>query len=174
MFFGVKLTQQTEHTDRHLQMIHRAKLSKCVDMQTHQTGSSSSSNWILMSCQPHRVTSGQSNSGHKQIHVSKSLSFLTYISTLCQVFSHIYQPSVKSSHIYINPFVKSIYKTNHKSKHTQTWDTNFWRVSPFNITTVKRAHKARTCWYRRPFCLIYWYQVKEKLKKRNGQTQYKI
>ena len=31
---------------------------------------SSSSNWILMSCQPHRVTSGQSNSGHKQIHVS--------------------------------------------------------------------------------------------------------
>ena len=36
-----------------------------------------------MSCQPHRVTSGQSNSGHKQIHISK-------------LFSHIYQPSVKS------------------------------------------------------------------------------
>ena len=44
----------------------------------------SSSNWIL------RVTSGQSNSGHKQIHISK-------------VFSHMYQPSVKS-----------IYKTNHR------------------------------------------------------------
>ena len=44
--------------------------------------SSSSSNWILMACQPHRVTSGQSNSGHKQIHISK-------------LFSHIY--------IYINP-----------------------------------------------------------------------
>ena len=44
---------------------------------------SSSSNWILMSCQPHRITSGQSNSGHKQIHISK-------------LFSHIYQPSVKS------------------------------------------------------------------------------
>ena len=29
------------------------------------------SNWILMSCQPHRVTSGQSNSGHKQTHISK-------------------------------------------------------------------------------------------------------
>ena len=52
-------------------------------------GSSNSSNWILMSCQPHRVTSGQSNSGHKQIHISK-------------LFSHIHQPSVKS-----------IYKTNH-------------------------------------------------------------
>ena len=44
---------------------------------------SSSSNWILMSCQPHRVTSGQSNSGHKQIHISK-------------LFSHTYQLSVKS------------------------------------------------------------------------------
>ena len=46
-----------------------------------------------MSCQPHMVTSGHSNSGHKQIHISK-------------LFSHIYQPSVKL-----------IYKTSHKSKH---------------------------------------------------------
>ena len=45
--------------------------------------SSSISNWILMSCQPHRVTSGQSNSGHKQINISI-------------LFSHLYQPSVKS------------------------------------------------------------------------------
>ena len=36
------------------------------------------------------------------------------------------------------------------------------RVSRFNITHVKRAHKARTCWCRRPFHLIYRYQVKEK------------
>ena len=56
----------------------------------------SSSNWILMSCQLHRVTSGQSNSGHKQIHISK-------------LFSHIYQLSVKS-----------VYKTSHFTdiKHT--------------------------------------------------------
>ena len=57
---------------------------------------SSNSKWILMSCQPQghpRVTSGQLNSDHKQIHISK-------------LFSHIHQPSVKS-----------IYKTNHKSKH---------------------------------------------------------
>ena len=48
--------------------------------------------------QPHRVTSGQSNSGHKQIHISK-------------LFSHIYQPSVKSIH-----------KTNHFAdiKHAYT------------------------------------------------------
>ena len=39
-------------------------------------------------------------------------------------------------------------------------------VSPFSITPVKRAHKARTCWYHRPFCLIYQYQVKEKKKKK--------
>ena len=37
-----------------------------------------------MSCQPHRVTSGQSNSGHKQIHISK-------------LFSHIYPSSVNKS-----------------------------------------------------------------------------
>ena len=36
-----------------------------------------------MSCQPDRVTSGQSNSSHKQIHISKLFSHI--ISTLCQV-----------------------------------------------------------------------------------------
>ena len=103
----------------------------------------SSSNWILMSCQLHRVTAGQSNSGHKQIHISK-------------LFSHIYQPSLKS-----------VYKTSHFTdiKHTQTSDTNFRRVSPFNITPVKRAHKARICWYCWRFHLIYRYQVNKKLKK---------
>ena len=101
--------------------------------------SGGSSNWILMSCQPHRVTSGQSNSGHKQIHISK-------------LFLHIYQPSLKS-----------IYKTNHFVNIKPSY-TNI-RVSPFNITPVKRAHKARTCWYRRPFRLIYRYHDKEKYKK---------
>ena len=43
--------------------------------------------------------------------------------------------------------------------------TQIFEVSPFNITPVKRARKARTCWYRRPFRLIYRYQVKEKYKK---------
>ena len=57
---------------------------KSLRAHTHTINSAhSSSNWILMSCQPHRVTSGQSNSGHKQIHISK-------------LFSHIYQPSLKS------------------------------------------------------------------------------
>ena len=101
----------------------------------------SSSNWILTSCQPHRVTSRHSNSAQKQIHLSKLL------------FSRIiiYQPSVKS-----------IYKTNHFTNindktymNTQTSHINFQRVSPFNITPVKRVHKARTCWYRQPFHLIY-------------------
>ena len=46
----------------------------------------SSTNWILMSCQPHRVTSGQSNSGHKQIHISK-------------LFSHAYQVSLQNQRL---------------------------------------------------------------------------
>ncbi len=55
------------------------------------SNSSSSSNWILMSFHPHRFTSG-----HRQIS---------------KLFSHIYQPSVKS-----------VYKTNHFTniKHTYT------------------------------------------------------
>ena len=55
-------------------------------------GDSSSSNWILMSFQPHRVTSGQSDAGHKQIHISK-------------LFSHS---------------VKSIYKTNHFANRSES------------------------------------------------------
>ena len=83
-----------------------------------------------MSCQPHRVTSGQSNSGHKQIHISK-------------LFSHI------------NPLSSQITNT----KHTYT-----------NI-----RHKfLKSCWYHQPFCLIHRYQIKEKYKKRNGQTQHEI
>ena len=34
------------------------------------------SNWILMSRQLHRVTSGQSNLGHKQMHISKLFSYI--------------------------------------------------------------------------------------------------
>ena len=76
-------TNRQRQTDRHLSVC----LCLCRSI-----------NWILMSCQPHRVTPGQSNSGHKQIHISK-------------LFSHMYQPSVKS-----------IYKTNHftNMKHTYT------------------------------------------------------
>ena len=71
--------------------------SFCAHIHTINSAHSSS-NWILMSCQPHRVTSGQSDSGPKQINISK-------------LFSHLYQPSVKS-----------IYKTNHfaNMKHTYT------------------------------------------------------
>ena len=53
-------------------------------IKTERPRGSSSSNWILMSWQPHRVTSGQSNSGHKQIHISKLFSYI-YISTIYQV-----------------------------------------------------------------------------------------
>ena len=70
------------------------------------------------------------------------------MSTLCQV--NLQNQSLCKHETYMNP---------------QTSDKFFWRVSPFNITPVKRAHKAKTCWYHRPFHLIYQYQVKEKYKK---------
>ena len=75
---------------------------------------------------------------------------------------------LNSSHIYINPLSSQSTKpvtSQIQNIHTQTSDTNFRRVSPFGITPVKTAHKARTCWYRRPFRLIYRYQVKENYRK---------
>ena len=108
------------------------------------------SNWILMSCQPHRVTSEQSNSGHKQKQISKLLSHIHQ--PLSSHFSHIHQPvSSHFSHIH-QPLSSRSTKTNHESKHktytyTQTSDTHFRRVSPFSITPVKKHINAITCWY---------------------------
>ena len=83
--------------------------------------------------------------------------------------------------IYYKPFVKSIHKTNHfasikQKMHTQTSHTNFQRVSPFDITPVEGAYKARTCCYRRPFPLIYrdipdlpWWREKERERERRRE-----
>ena len=49
-----------------------------------------------MSCQPHRVISGRSNSGHKQIHISK-------------LFSHIYQPKLPALVYDILPSTTAIF-----------------------------------------------------------------
>lgn len=46
----------------------------CAHEHSTKTDSYLVSNWILISCQLHRVTSGQWNSGHKQIHISKLFS----------------------------------------------------------------------------------------------------
>ena len=138
--FSAGTTSRLPHNfTRENSALHKSSSSS----SSSDSSSSSSSNWILMCCQPHRVTSGQSNSGHKQIHTSK-------------LFSHTYQPSVKS-----------VDKTSHFAniKHTHKHQTQIRSASPFNITHVKRAHKARTCWYRRPSRLIYRYQAKEKYEK---------
>ena len=54
--------------------------------------------------------------------------------------------------------------------------TNFRRPSPFSITPDKRAHNARTCWYRWLLRLIFPYQVKEKyeyIKRMNRNKKWK-
>ena len=48
---------------------------------------------------------------------------------------------------------------------------NFRRISPFGITPVEKAHKARTCWYRGPFRRFINTRFKKKVSKRNGQKQ---
>ena len=57
------------------------------------------------------------------------------------------------------------------NEYTQTSNTNFRRVSRFNTILVKRAHKPRTCWSRRPFRLIYRYQIEEKYKIDNNSKR---
>ena len=126
-------------TDLHISKVKH----KNICHKTHRVISSSSSNLILMSCQQHRVTSGQSDSGHKQMHISK-------------LFSHIYQPSVKSVYkinlCQVNLQNQSLCK--HKT-YIHKYQTQFFEeLVSFNVTTVKRAHKARTSWYRRPSRLI--------------------
>ena len=45
-----------------------------------------------------------------------------------------------------------IYNNNNNKKHTHKHRTqNFRRISPFGITPVEKAQKARTRWYRGPF-----------------------
>ena len=82
-----------------------------VWLRISMTGSNSSNR------RPHRVTPGQLNSGQKQIHISK-------------LFSHIYQPSVKS-----------IYKTKckHKTYLQKCQDTNFRRVIPSIVPPLKEC-----------------------------------
>ena len=102
------------------------------------------SNWILTSCQPHRVTSERSDSA-----ISKYT---------CQ------HPSPAA--VMHKPFLKSIHKTSpytdikNTFKNPQILTSNTNCRSPFNITPVRRAHKARECCSRRPFCLIYRYQIR--------------
>ena len=77
-----------------------------------------------------------------------------YISTVCQV--NLQNRSLRKHKTYIH-------------KH----QTQIFEVSPFNITPVKRARKARTFWYRRPFRLIYRYQVKEIIEAKKMEEELK-
>ena len=42
---------------------------------------------------------------------------------------------------------------------------NFQRISPFSITPVEKAHKARTRWYRGPFRRFIDKRLKKEYKK---------
>ena len=42
---------------------------------------------------------------------------------------------------------------------------NFRRISPFGITPVEKAHKARTRWYRGPFCRFINTRFLKSIKK---------
>ena len=107
-----------------------------------------------------------------------------WILTSCQPCSHLRM--IKRCHMHSSkpllidkPFLKSIYTINPYTNltqniQTQTLNTNFQRVSPFNISPVKRTHEAKTCWYHQPFRLIYWHQIKDKHKQEMARSNNKI
>ena len=45
---------------------------------------------------------------------------------------------------------------------------NFRRISPFGITPVEKAHKARTRWYRGPFRRFIDTRFLKSIKKKKG------
>ena len=65
--------------------------------------------------------------------------------------SPVYSARKSSNHkLSINHKISSdtnLHKQNRHKHQTQI----FRRISPFGITPVEKAHKARTRWYRRPF-----------------------
>ena len=61
-----------------------------------------------------------------------------------------------------NQSCTQIYTQQNIHKH-RTY--NFRRISPFGITPVEKAHKARTRWYRGPFRQFFQYQILKKYKK---------
>ena len=79
------------------------------------------SNWILTACQPHRVTSWQSNSITSK-HTLQNLSCMYYM----------YTPFLKLVHN-TNPYTTKHAHTNIKHKYLK-------RVGPFSVTPLKRTH----------------------------------
>ena len=55
-----------------------------------------------------------------------------------------------------------IYIKHNILKH---WTQNFLRISPFGITHVEKAHKARTRWYRGPFRRFINTNLKRSIQK---------
>ena len=67
-----------------------------------------------------------------------------------------------------------IYIKQNIHKH---WTQNFRRIGPFGITSVEKAHKARTHWYRGPFRRFIDTRFLKKYKKgmdRSNEKFYNI
>ena len=73
-----------------------------------------------------------------------------------------------------NQSCTQIYIKQNIHKHSTQ---NFRRISPFGTTFVKKAHKARTRWYRGPFRPFISTRLKTKIKKgmdRSNKKKIKI
>ena len=86
--------------------------------------------------------------------------------------SPIYSAHKSSNHkLSINHKIShdKIYIKQNIHKH---WTQNFRKISPFGITPVEKAHKARTCWFRGPFRRFINTRFKKKsIKKEWTETK---
>ena len=79
--------------------------------------------------------------------------------------SSIYSARKSSNHtlsITTKLVMTQIYMKQNIHKH---WTQNLRRISPFGITPVEKAHKARTRWYRGPFRRFINTRFKKSIKK---------
>ena len=112
--------------------------------------------WYFEPSQPQRITSGLKQT------------------SICLLFTHlvIYSSHESSNHKF--PLKKKRSKNQpwhnftYNKTNTKHQTQNFRRISPFGIASVKKAHKARTRWYRGRRFINTRFKKKKYFKKRNG------
>ena len=107
---------------------------------------SSNSKWILMSCQPQghlRVTSGQLNSDHKQIHISKLTHCLFVLLCFCLFLCYccFCLNKLKARPIAALLLLTHIYMYNYLLREFLTLNTLMQKALPFLQTVASKTNK---------------------------------
>ena len=83
---------------------------------------------------------------------SQPQRIISRLKTILQSASHLHCTQVIKPKIIQKPQNQYCTQTYIKQNIHKHGTQNFPRISPFGITPVKKAHKARPGWYHGPFC----------------------